>query len=103
MAVISDRRRAREPAELVLLRSEVDIVRDEEIEIAVTIDVEERAAGAPQCGISAPRVWHLGEPATARIPIQRVRSDVGDIQVDESVVVVVARAGAHSVLAVADA
>ena len=103
MAVVPDRRWAGESAELVLFRSEVDIVRDEEIEIAVTIDIEERAARAPQRGIGAARVRDFAEPATTRIPIQRVRSDVGDIQVDQAVVVVVARACAHPVLAMADA
>src|SRR6185436_4703592 len=102
MAVIPDRRRTGVSAELVPPPGHVDVVRDEEIEVAVMVDVEERTARAPQRGIGAARVRDLAETAMTRIPIEQVWSDVGDIQVDQAVVVVVARAGAHAVLAMAD-
>src|SRR5687767_14040717 len=103
MAVIPDRRRTGIAAELVLSPTCVDVVRDEEVEVAVTIDIEERAARAPQRGIGAAGLRYFAEPAPTRIPIQHVRSDVGDIQVDQAIVVIVARTCAHAVLAMADA
>src|SRR5437016_4893273 len=102
MAVIPDRRRTGVSAELVLSPGCVDVVRDEEIEVAVTVEIEERAARAPQRGIGAARVRYFAEPAMTHIPIQHVWSDVGDIQVDQAVVVVVAGACAHTVSAMAD-
>src|SRR5215203_3475145 len=103
MAVVPDRRRAGISAELVFSPRCVDVVGDEQIEVAVTVDVEERAARAPERRIGAARVRHFAEPAMTSIPIQRVWSDVGDVQVDQAIVVVVAGAGAHPVLPMADA
>ena len=63
MAVIPDRRRTGVSAELVLSPGRVDVARDEEIEVAVTVDIEERAARAPQRGIGAARVrYSLNRP-----------------------------------------
>ena len=44
----------------------------------------------------------VNRPLTG-IAIQLIRTDVGDVQVDQAVVVVVAGAGAHAVVAVPDA
>src|SRR5947208_16755423 len=107
MAVIPDRRRTGISAELVPSPGRVDVGRDEEIEFAVTVEIEERAARAPSVRLRSSsygetRVRDFAEPAVTQIPIQHVGSDVGDIQVDQAVVVVVARACAHTVLAMAD-
>ena len=48
---------------------------------------------------AAAGVRDLGEAATAAIPVEEVRSDVRDIQVDQPVVVDVSRARAHAVAA----
>src|SRR5580765_1485011 len=107
MTVVPDRGRTRIPAELVLSPRLVEIVRDEKIEFAVTIEIEERATGAPPAfagfaRFGETRVRDFVEPAVTHIPIQHARSDVGDIQVDQAVVVVVARASAHPVLTMAN-
>src|SRR6266850_2176312 len=107
MAVIPDRRRTGISAELVPSPGWVDVGRDEEIEFAVAIEIEKRAARAPSVRLRSSsygeaRVRDFAEPAVTQIPVQRVGSNVGDIQVDQTVVVVVARARAHPVLAMAD-
>src|SRR6185369_8001145 len=74
----------------------VEVVRDKEIEFAVTVEIEERAARAP-AAFGPGGVWDFAEPAVTHIPIQRVWSDIGDVEVDQAVVFVVARACAHTV------
>src|SRR5687767_1307322 len=108
MTVVADCRRTGIPAKFVrsrLLRGvrlqpDINIVRDEQIQVAVTIEIKECAAGAPHGRIRAAGTWHLRKPAAPRVPIERVRTDVGDVKVDQAVVVVIAGAGAHAVIAV---
>src|SRR5688572_5192159 len=107
MAVVPDRRRASRAAELIPPPA-VDIVGDEEIEVAIPIDVEKGAARAPQPwrlwgGVGAARVRLLGEPAAADVSVQGVATDTSDVEVDPAVVVVIAGARPHTVAAVADA
>src|ERR1043166_3943087 len=107
MAVIPDRRGTGISAELVPSPGCVDVVRHEEIEFAVTVEIEERAPRAPAAVAGSARFGETGvgdllEPAATDIAIERVGSDVGDIQIDLAVVVVVARACAHPVLAMTD-
>ena len=92
----------RTPQNSVLLARGVDVVGDEEVEVSVAIDVDERAARAPQRRAGPAGVGHLGEPAAAGIAIEGVRADVGDVQVDQAVVVDVAGARPHPVAAVSD-
>ena len=49
------------------------------------------------------RARDIGEDAVAAVAIQDVRAEVRDVEIDPAVVVVVAGAGAHPVLAMADA
>ena len=106
MTVVADRRRPGEAAELVLATAflpGIDVVGHEEIEVAVAIDVQKGTTGTPQIGIGAGGVRDLGKPSLASIAIQLIRADAGHIQVDQAVIVVVAGAGTHAVLAVPDA
>ena len=75
---------------------EREIVGDEQIEVAVAIDVEQRTAGAPPiaAGIEAGLGRDVLEASLAEIAIQHVAAEVGDEQVDAAVAVHVA--GAHA-------
>ena len=75
---------------------EVDVVRREEIEPAVAVEVEERTSRAPPrarlCQAGFRR--HVLERAVSEVSIQVVLAIVGHEQIDVAVVVVVARARA---------
>ena len=49
------------------------------------------------------RAGDIGEDAVAAVAIQHVRAEVRDVEIDPAVVVVVARAGAHAVVAMSNA
>ena len=78
------------------------VVDDPEIEIAVAIEIGERAAGAPAWLTHTRDRRHVRERAIAAIAVQHVGPVVRDVKVGTSIAVVVAGAGAHAVLAVAD-
>src|SRR5438093_5924365 len=102
MAVIPDGRRTGVSAELIRSPGCIDVVGDEEVEAAVPIEVGKRAARAPPARGDTLGIGHVGKTAATHVPVQRVAADAGDVQVDATVVVVVARACAHPVLAMAD-
>ena len=87
------------------LEVHVDVVGDEEIELAVAIVVNEGAAGAPARFLAgdARLFADVGEGAVAVVVVENVLAVVGDEQVVEAVVVVVADADALSPAAVANA
>ena len=72
----------------------LDVARDVEIQVAVAVGVEERAAGAPAAGRHARAGGDILERAVAAIPEQRIRSPVGDVEIEAAVAVEVAGAGA---------
>jgi len=72
-------------------------MRDEEIEMAVAIVVDERGARAPQRIGEARLRRDVGERAVAAIVEERRGAEPGDEQVEEAVVVVVADGRAHAV------
>ena len=82
----------------------VDVVRDEQVEVAVAVVVEEGAAPVPQPGPrDAGARGHVREASRRpRCAAARWR-DVGHVQVHVAVAVVVAGGDAHAVAAVADA
>ena len=82
MTVVPHRWWPGDAAEGILVDESVNVVGHEEIEVAVTIDVEKGTTGAPQIGIGAAGVRPLGKPSATGIAIQLIRSDVGDVQVD---------------------
>ena len=75
---------------------EREIVGDEQIEVAVAIDVEQRTAGAPPIagGIEARLRRDVLEASLAEVPVQHVAAEVGDEQIDAPVAVRIA--GAHA-------
>src|SRR5688500_110500 len=86
-----------------LVQKGINVVGHEKIEVAVAIDVQKGTTGTPQIGIGAAGVRHFGKPAATGVVIQLIRADVGDVQVNQAVIVVIARARTHSVIAVPDA
>ena len=77
---------------------EIDVVGDEQIEFAVAVVVHESAAGVPALAVSgdAGLFADVGEGAVAVVVVENVLAEVGDEQVFEAVVVVVADADALS-------
>ena len=91
-------------AEGVVVHSRIDVVDDEQIDVAVAIDVGERAAGAEHRRAGdACRFGDIGEAFARVVLIERVRPDAGDVEIDPAVVVDVGGAGAHAVADVRDA
>ena len=81
----------------------VDVIHHPEVEIAVAIQIRKRAARAPSRIAHARGDGHIAEGAVAGIPVERIRSVVGDVQVRAAVAIVVAGARAHAVLAMLNA
>src|SRR5206468_8653224 len=77
---------------------ELLIAGDEQVEVAVTIVIEERAARAPVRAWSGyPRpLRYIGETALAVVAVKDIRPPVGDVEVIETVVVEVGHADAIS-------
>jgi hypothetical protein len=73
------------------------VVRDEQVEIAILVEIGEGAAGAPRRRADASRARDVGEGAATGVAIERVGADARDIQVHPAVIVVVAGARAHAV------
>jgi hypothetical protein len=78
------------------------VIRDEEIEVAVLVEIRKGASRAPQRRTDAGNAGDVGEPAAAGVAVQHVRPDVRDVEIDAAIVVVIAGARAHPVVAVLD-
>ena len=78
------------------VRIEIEVVGDEQVEPAVAVVVDPGAARAPMRPILADAgfLGHIGERAVPVVVVQHVLAPVGDEQVFEAVVVVVADADA---------
>ena len=102
VTVIPDWRRPSDAAELVLAAASVNVVGDEEIEVAVSIDVEKRAAGAPQISMAPPA---FGTSVKRPRPAFGWRFDptLVTYRSIDPVVVVVAGARSHPIVAMPDA
>ena len=76
------------------LEVEVDVVADEEVEVAVLVVVEEGAAGVPAQAVleEAGLFGDVGEGAVAVVAVEGVLAVVADEEVVPAVVVVVADA-----------
>src|SRR5439155_11683383 len=108
LSAIQPRRPARDHYTFIKTRSrlrnrsrsqvEIDVVGDEEIEFAVTIVVDKRAASVPTLAVPAHAgfVGHIGERAIAVIVVKHVLAKIGDEEIFEAVVVVVTNADALS-------
>jgi len=84
---------------------EVDVIGDEEIEMAVAIVVHEGTAGVPALagGGDAGFFADVGEGAVAIVVIENIFAEVGDEEIVETVVVVIADADALSPAGVREA
>ncbi len=73
-------------------RVEIHVVRDEQIEVAVAVVVQKTAARTPAVFRSsdAGLLGHIGERAVAVVVVEDVAAKVGDEEIVEAVVVVVA-------------
>ena len=78
------------------LQVHVDVVGDEEIEFAVAIVVHKGAASAPAGSLScdAGLLADIGEGAVSVVVVQNILAVVGDEQIVEAIVIVVADADA---------
>ena len=76
----------------------VHVARDEEVEPAVVVVVQESGAGAPLSRSHSGDFRHVDERAVPVVTIERVSAVVGDVDVCEAVVVVVADRDAHAVV-----
>src|SRR5687767_2543613 len=81
----------------------LDVAGDEQVEPTVAIEVRKGAARAPARRSDTGGRRDVGERAVPRVAIQDVWAVVGEVEVGQSVVVVVARAGAHAVRRMPDA
>ena len=93
----------RRVAALVALEGEVHVVRDEQIEIPVRIVVQERGARTPPRIVNSGCARHVGECAIAVAVEEDVVPDVGHVEIEEPVVVVIACRRTHSVAVMANA
>jgi hypothetical protein len=80
-----------------------DVVRDEQVEIAVLVEIREGAPRAPQRRADTSGARDVGEGPATSVAVERVGPDAGDIQIHPTVVVVVAGAGTHAVAAMTNA
>ena len=77
-----------------LVPRRLDVARDVEVEVAVGVGVEERAAGAPAAGGDAGLRRDVLEGAVAPVAEQDVGAPVGDVEIEAAVAVGVAGADA---------
>ena len=76
----------------------VHVAGDEEVEPAVVVVVQEPGAGAPLSRSHSGGFRHVRERAVPVVTVERVSAEVGDVDVCEAVVVVVADRDAHAVV-----
>ena len=81
----------------VVLKRPLHVARDEQIEAAVVVVVEEAGARAPAAARDTGPARHVAERTVTVVAIQRVAAVVGDVEIVEAVVVVVANGHAHAV------
>ena len=88
---------------LVAPQREVHVIRDEQIEQAVAVVIQPGGAGRPALVVHAGLARDIGESPVAVVVIKNVRAEVGDVEVLETVVVVIPNRHAHAVADVPDA
>ena len=89
-------------AGLVACEREIQVVRHEQIEIAIAVVVEKGRARAPERIAHARVARHIGERPVSVVAKQRIRSEARDEEIQVAVVVVVADSDAHSISAQTD-
>src|SRR5207248_5692453 len=73
---------------------EINIISDDQVQLAIAVVIQEGAAGAPVFAVAsdACRFAYVCEGAVAVVVIQAILAVVGDEQVVEAVIIVIARA-----------
>src|SRR5258706_1765502 len=74
---------------------------DEEIEMAVIIEIEKARGDRPAAGRYSSFLGHIRESAVAIVVVQDILAVAGDVEIGETVIVIVAHGDAHAVVAVA--
>src|SRR5271170_4653863 len=90
-------------ANLAVLRVPEHVARDEQVEVAVVIVINEAGGTAPAARLHACFGSYVGESAVAIIVVERIFSVVGYVEVGEAVIVVIADRHTHAVVAGAGA
>ena len=88
---------------LLVVGVELQVVRDEEVEPAVTVVVEERGAASPLAVVDSGPRGHVGERAVTVVVVEDARAVGRDVEIAVAVVVVVAHRQAHATTHPADA
>src|ERR1700730_3674130 len=88
---------------LVALHVEIEIVRYKKIEVPVAVKIDPCCARAPTRIIDTSLRGDISERAIAIIVVQNVAAKICDVQVLESVVIVIPDGDSHPVTDVADA
>ena len=79
----------------------VEVAGDEQVELAVIIVIEEACGSRPPAAPNARARRHVSERAVAVVVIQRVVAVAGDVNIRESVVVIIPGGYAHAVVSFA--
>src|SRR5215831_19815919 len=87
----------------VALNREVKVVRDKKVETTVAIIVDPCRACAPARIIHTGLVGHIGEGSVSVIVIQHVATEICDIKILKTIVVIVSNCDSHSVSDMSDA
>ena len=93
----------RAAAKLVVVPTEVDVVDNIEIQVAVVVDIGPRRRGAPSLVAHSSLSGDVAEGSITVVAIQSIGSEVGDVQIGKAVVVIVGSCGPHSVAKISQA
>src|SRR5215471_18037192 len=83
-------------AEFVVVHAEVDVVRYEEVDVPVIIDVAKCATRAPELRSDAGFLGDVGKRTVSVVVIQLVSAEAGDVKIGPAVVVVIGGTGSHT-------
>src|SRR5213082_2338514 len=89
---------SRKAVQLRLLRP-LQVVHDDQIQGTISIVIEKGGAGAPGVAFDASLFRDIGESAVAVVSVKSVSTEVGHINVDPSIAVVIAAGASHAVFA----
>src|SRR5215475_205239 len=82
--------------EFVVIHAEVDVVRHEEVNVPVIIDVAKCATRAPELRPDAGFLGDVGKRTVSIVVIQLVSAKAGDVEICPAIVVVIGRTRSHA-------
>src|SRR5260370_24334297 len=86
---------------LVMVRIQFHVSSDEEIKMAVVIVIQKARGNRPAAGGYSSSLGYIRESAVAIVVVQDIFAVAGDVEIGETVIVIVAHGDAHAVVAVA--